>query len=295
MTDRAAVAGPSRSSLLINVDELRAALVRPDAPILIDVRWIISGSQPEAFADGHVPGARFVDLETELSDPSITPDVAGRHPLPSANAFTATVRSWGVTATTPIVAMDDFSSVGAARAWWLLRYFGHQHVRVLDGGWKAWVSAGGSVEVGPGDRADRTVSDAAAFEAVAGGMPTIGIDDVDNWVADRVLLDARPAERFRGEVEPMDPVPGHIPGATSLPTFSLVDDTGRFRSDAELRALLDAAGVGVDATIATSCGSGVTAAHTSLALALLGIDTTVFPGSYSQWSRTPGRPIATGA
>lgn len=284
-----------RHEVLIGVEELADLVQSDQPPVVLDVRWIISGAQRAEFVAGHVPGARFVDLETELSDPAVPPEEGGRHPLPSAEAMAAIVTAWGVGAATPIVAMDNFASVGAARLWWLLRYFGHTGVRVLDGGWAAWSASGHPMETGDG-RTDRSAlpQGVEPFVPVPGAMPTLGMDDIAAWLDGGVLLDARPGERFRGEVEPMDPVPGHIPGSISLPTFSLVDERGQFRSASEIVAALGAAGVALDARIATSCGSGVTAAHELLALSLAGIDGTLFPGSYSLWSRTPGRPIASG-
>ncbi|KWX10651.1 hypothetical protein TR74_02340, partial [Carbonactinospora thermoautotrophica] len=203
-------------------------------------------------------------------------------------AFQAAMRRCGVRDQADVVVYDEADSTAAARAWWLLRYFGHERVRVLDGGYRAWVAAGQPVEThepqpAPGD-----------FTARPGHLPVLDADDVPDFTRDGVLLDARAAERYRGEVEPVDPVAGHIPGAVSAPTLENVRPDGRFRDPAELRARFAALGVTPDTPVGAYCGSGVTAAHEVLALRLAGYEAALYPGSWSHWITDPNRPVAKG-
>jgi thiosulfate/3-mercaptopyruvate sulfurtransferase len=253
---------------------------------VLDVRHRLGGpSGREEHERGHVPGARYVDLDTELADP---PGPGGRHPLPDPARFEAAMRRVGVSATRPVVVYDDWQGRAAARAWWLLRHHGHPDVRVLDGGWSAWREAGQPVGTGP---ASEETGGAGDFTASAGAMPVVdaaGVPDVE------VLVDARAPERYRGETEPLDPVAGHVPGAVNVPTTTNVDRHGRFRDPATLRALYAAAGVTGDRGVAVYCGSGVTACHDVLALALVGVDAALYPGSWSEWVSDPHRAVATG-
>jgi thiosulfate/3-mercaptopyruvate sulfurtransferase len=178
-------------------------------------------------------------------------------------------------------------SVAAARAWWLLTRSGVDDVRVLDGGLRAWIAAGlplqsGDVQPARGD-----------IELIEASNGVASIDEAAAWPAHGVLLDVRAPERYRGEVEPLDPVGGHVPGAINLPTVIHVE-AGRFREPADIRASFAAAGISAETPVAAYCGSGVTAAHTALAGAVAGIDITVFPGSWSEWSNQRGRPVAFG-
>jgi thiosulfate/3-mercaptopyruvate sulfurtransferase len=272
-------------SPLITVDELRA--LEP-APILVDVTWNLAGPPGrEAYDAGHLPGAYFVDLDTELAGPP----GPGRHPLPDATTVTATFRRLGVTAAdTPVVVYDAANSMAAARARWIFRYFGLTDVRVLDGGLAAWKAAGGptTTEVPTAD------TGATGFVATPGQLPVLDADGAAAVAEKGVLLDARAPERFAGEVEPMDPVAGHIPGAVNAPTTANVDDTGRFLPAAELQTRFTALGVTPDAEVAVYCGSGVTAAHEALALESAGLPATVYIGSWSEWITDPSRPVATG-
>ncbi len=196
-------------------------------------------------------------------------------------------RRWGLRQGETVVVYDDWSSISAARAWWLLSRSGIADVRVLDGGLRAWTEAGLALEAGdvshpPGD---------VELTELTGRIATI--DDAAAWPASGVLLDVRAAERYRGEVEPMDPAAGHVPGAVNLPAAAYLDQ-GRFRDAAAMREVFAGVGATPEVPVAAYCGSGVTAAHTALAGAVAGLDVTVFPGSWSQWSNTPGRPVATG-
>lgn len=265
---------------LITVDELRALSPRP---ILLDVRYRMGGppGHPD-YLTGHVPGAAYVDVDTELAGP---PGAGGRHPLPDPEVFQAAMQRAGVGLEGPVVVYDDWSGHAAARAWWLLRHYGHGDVRVLDGGLSAWVAAGGGVEEGevhpvPGD-----------FHGRPGSMRVV---DAESVAGVDVLVDARVPERWRGETEPVDPVAGRIPGAVNVPTARNVDNHGHFRDPHELREVYAAVGAVPGADVAAYCGSGVTAAHDVLALAVIGVDAALYPGSWSHWITDPGREVERG-
>jgi thiosulfate/3-mercaptopyruvate sulfurtransferase len=259
----------------------------PPGATVLDVRWELGGppGRPQ-YLEGHIPGAAFVDLETELSGP---PGDGGRHPLPAADAFGAAMRAAGVSAERPVVVYDAGSSMAAARAWWLLRYFGHDRVFVLDGGFGGWLAAGHAIErgvvaVAPGD-----------FVPRPGGMPLLDAASAAAVARAGVLLDARAPERFRGEQEPVDPVAGHIPGAVNLPSTELLRPEGGFLDAASLRARFDASEVREGVEVGAYCGSGVTAAFEVLALSLAGIPAALYVGSWSEWIADTSRPVATGA
>jgi thiosulfate/3-mercaptopyruvate sulfurtransferase len=267
------------ASPLITVEDLD-----PERVTLLDVRWqLADGAQPDLYASGHIPGAVFVDLERDLSAP---PGVRGRHPLPTAEDFGAAMRAAGVSEGTQVVAYDDANGLAAARAWWLLRYFGHDQVAVLDGGLTAWMQAGGQLVDG-----DEAPEHEGTFEARPGAMPILDADAAARLATTGVLLDARAPERYRGESEPLDRVGGHIPGARNWPMARNLDDGGRLRAKDELTEAFAELG---DAEIGAYCGSGITAAHTVLALELAGIEAALYPGSWSEWVTDPERPVATG-
>ncbi|NYI03131.1 sulfurtransferase [Allostreptomyces psammosilenae] len=326
---------------LISVPELAADLASgvPDrVPVLLDVRWRLGappGEGAERHARGHLPGARFVDLDTEVCGP---PGSAGRHPLPGAEAFAAAMRRAGVRAGADVVVYDDGGgSAAAARLWWTLRWFGHHSVRVLDGGLAAWEAAGQPLTAEPAPAAE------GDFVAVPGGMPVLDADGAARLAAGRgLLLDARAPERYRGEVEPVDPVAGHVPGAINLPAGELLDPMGRVLppetlvsrfvervtaagvpweltvSAREESASIDAAprGAGPDAAdvarrsgaepggarpapeaeprVGAYCGSGVFAALEVLALRSAGVPAALYVGSWSEWTASGDRPVATG-
>jgi thiosulfate/3-mercaptopyruvate sulfurtransferase len=285
---------------LIDVTALARALAGQDPPTMLDVRWRVGG--PPGLGDylaGHLPGAAFVDLDQDLAGP---PGPGGRHPLPEVAAFQAAMHRVGVSDGRPVVVYDEADSLAASRAWWTLRYYGHEQVRVLDGGYRAWVTVGLPV-VGGTDAA--TPGD---FTARPGHMPLLGADGAAAHARAGRLLDARAGERYRGEVEPIDPVAGHIPGAISAPTAGNVTGDGHFRSAAELRERFAALGIVADqgpdgpvpavgtglAAAGAYCGSGVTAAHEVLALEIAGVPAALYVGSWSHWVTIPARPIATG-
>jgi thiosulfate/3-mercaptopyruvate sulfurtransferase len=255
-------------------------------PALLDVRWdIATGADRAAYAEAHIPGAQFVDLDRQLSDP---PSERGRHPLPDPERFGAEMRSVGVDAARPVVVYDAGTSMAAARAWWLLRYFGHDQVAVLDGGLAGWIAAGGPVTV--------AVPEAAAGDFVPepGAMPVLTADQAEEMARRGVLLDARAHERFTGAVEPIDRVAGHIPGARNRPTSENLAANGGFKPASALRDEFTAAGVRPDVPVGAYCGSGITAAHEVLALERAGFIAALYPGSWSEWTADPARPVASG-
>ena len=252
---------------------------------MLDVRWRLAG--PPAIDDyrvGHLPGAVFVHLDRDLAAP---PGAGGRHPLPTAADFTAAMRRAGVSATSPVVVYDDADATAAARAWWLLRYFGHESTAVLDGGYRGWVAAGLPVTT------DVPTPEPGDFVATPGGLPVVDADQAATLARRGVLLDARAAARYRGEVEPIDPVAGHIPGAVSAPVTDNVGPDGRLLPAEALRERFAALGVRPGVPVGAYCGSGVTAAQEVLALTLAGYDgAALYPGSWSEWITDPLRPIA---
>jgi thiosulfate/3-mercaptopyruvate sulfurtransferase len=273
-------------SPLISAAELRRALEASVHPTLLDVRWTLGG--PPGFDDyrrGHIPGAVFVDLDSELSAP---PGSRGRHPLPDADAFAAHMRAAGVSGARDVVVYDGSNAMAAARGWWVLRYYGHRRVSVLDGGIAAWTEAGYQLETAapqpePGD-----------FVASPGGMPLLDADAAAALARVGALLDARAPERFAGEQEPVDPVGGHIPHARNRPSAENVAADGRFLGPDALRDAFAAAGVRDGVPVGAYCGSGVSAAHEVLALELAGYQAALYPGSWSEWVTDPNRPVARG-
>ncbi|HEY7813943.1 MAG TPA: sulfurtransferase, partial [Nakamurella sp.] len=223
------------------------------------------------------------DLDTDLCGP---PGAGGRHPLPEASQLQAAVRQAGVRGDRPVVAYDYGDGMAAARFWWTLRWAGHGDVRVLDGGFPAWVAAGLPVvtEVGAPEIGD--------FMVRPGRLPVLDADGAAALAQTGVLIDARVGARFRGETEPIDPVAGRVPGAVNVPYAELVQPDGRLLSADELRSRF---GISAGTRVGAYCGSGVTAAHTILALAAAGVeDPELYAGSWSNWITDPNRPIATG-
>ena len=272
-------------SVLVSAEELLAA---PGRVVLLDVRWALGDPRGrEQYLAGHLPGAVFVDLETELADPPSAAE--GRHPLPSLQRLQAVARRWGISAGDPVVAYDATGGMAAARAWWLLRWGGLTDVRLLDGGLDAWRRAGGPIETGD------VVPEPGDVTLTGGGMPVLSLEEAAALPSSGgVLLDARAGERYRGEVEPIDPRAGHVPGAVSAPTAANLTADGTFRSAEDLRRRFAEAGVQPGTTVGVYCGSGVNAAHEVAALAAVGIEAALWPGSWSQWCADPDRPAATG-
>ena len=288
------------SSPLISVDALSARLEYPHVRV-VDVRWVLGqpGAGRRAYEGGHLPGALFLDLDGELAA-TPGPGRAGRHPLPSPAAFAATLAGAGIGSDDFVVAYDDVGGWVAARLWWMLDDLGHRGGEaVLDGGIQAWVAAGQPVTTAVPARPATPASLALADH----WSNVIERDELKSRLGEVVLLDARGAPRYRGETEPIDPYPGHIPTAMSAPTDgSLVEPSGRFLPPAALRARFEglraaaiaAGAANADGPTVTSCGSGVSAAHVSLAMRVAGLpDPILYVGSYSDWSRA-GEPVATG-
>ncbi|WP_067903005.1 sulfurtransferase [Actinomadura chibensis] len=271
---------------LIEAPALDRLLRRQTPVVLLDVRWHLGGPPGiESYRKGHLPGAVFVDLDQDVAGP---PGPGGRHPLPDPAAFESVMRRAGVSGDSLVVVYDDADSTSAARVWWSLRYFGHERVRVLDGGYRAWTEAGLPVstaepEAKPGD-----------FVASPGRLPVLDAEGAAELATAGVLLDARAAERYRGELEPVDPVAGHIPGARNAPTSGNVGVDGRFLPPELLRERFAQLGATDALDVGAYCGSGVTAAHEILALNLAGIPAALYVGSWSNWVTDPSNPIATG-
>lgn len=279
----------SNTGPLISAEELAEALVSDRPPVLLDVRWSAGRVERDTHLAGHLPGAQFLDLDADLAGP---PGSGGRHPLPDPDDLQAVWRRVGIDDGSSVVVHDGRDSSVAARAWWLLRWSGVSDVRVLDGGFDAWVRCGGPVLVGA-----EAAPEVGSMTVRPGGMPVMDADQAAALATGRgTLLDARAAARYRGEVEPLDPVAGHIPGAVNLPLTDLLDEQGRFRSRAELTSSFDERVGATDGIekVAASCGSGVTACHLILAGAHVGRPMALYAGSYSGWLAL-GRPIAVGA
>lgn len=295
-------------SPLIQADELHRLLAGPEPgrPVVLDVRYRLGNSTGrQEFERAHVPGASYVDMDTELA--TIRPDgVGGRHPMPSVETFTAAMRSADVTLSRQVVAYDDWDSLPASRVWWMLRHLGFLDVRVLDGGISAWIAAGQPTESGP---CTPGVGDFSPSSPGIGRL--LNASDATTYAARHLLLDARPSARFRGENETIDPVAGHIPGAVSAPTLDNVDSSGRFLPADQLAGRFQDLGVAMatgaaDAravatgtagarTVGTYCGSGVQATHLALALSVAGFtdDADVYIGSWSDWITDPAHPVET--
>lgn len=297
MRSSSSASSPDATGPLVSRAELADMLASPAPPAVLDVRWRLGGPPGiDSYLAGHLPSACFIDLDTDLSG---QPGSRGRHPLPEVAVFEAAMRGAGLRAGQLAVAYDDGDSTIAARLWWMLRYYGHRQAAVLNGGFHGWATAGMPVikivtRPKPGD-----------FTATAvGAMPLLSDAEAGQLARSGFLLDARAAERYRGEVEPIDRIGGHIPGAISAPTRENVDNDGQFLAPADLARRFASLGLpsssepttGDDDTpvIGSYCGSGVTAAHQVLALELAGLPAALYVGSWSEWSSDPARPIATG-
>ncbi|MDN5843597.1 MAG: sulfurtransferase [Alcaligenaceae bacterium] len=284
---------------MIQAQDLRTLLAQ-QACLVFDVRHDLADHQAgrRAYSEGHIPRALFLDTETQLS--AARSGHNGRHPLPDRHDFAALMRTQGLTSRTRAVVYDAGDGLFASRLWWMLRWLGHASVSVLDGGWRAWVEAGGEVETGMRNPA---LTEAQAVQGLAlSGKPSMPAVDANEVLAGLdqehfTLIDARSAQRYRGEVEPLDPAAGHIPGALNRPYQSNLQPDGRFKPadtlQAEFQTLLgDQAG----ANVVHQCGSGISACHNLLAMELAGLHgSALYPGSWSEWCSDPSRPVATGA
>ena len=281
----------SRYGTLISTADLARHLGDP-AFVIVDVRHDLAKPErfgEDAYAQSHVPGAVFAHIDRDLSAPITGRN--GRHPLPTPEAASAVFGRLGIDATKQVVAYDQGNGVFASRLWWMLRWLGHENVAVLDGGFAKWTREGHAVEsearvAKPANFVARRVRPTVNAAGVAASLPRHAL----------VLLDARAAERYRGDVEPLDPVAGHIPGALNRPYSRNVGADGTFRPAAELRAEFDAMLHGrAPADVVHYCGSGVTACHNVLAMTIAGYPITrLYPGSWSEWCADPKRPVARG-
>ncbi|MDQ3404887.1 MAG: sulfurtransferase [Actinomycetota bacterium] len=272
--------------------DLASALDSTRRPVLLDVRWRLGGPPGrDDYVAGHLPGAVFLDLDADLAAP---PGVGGRHPLPDPHDLERALRRAGVRGDRQVVVYDADNGSIAARAWWLLRWAGHAEATVLDGGFAAWAAQGLPVstdvpEPEPGD-----------IDVRPGSMPVIDASEAAELARTGVLLDARAAERYRGEIEPIDPRAGHVPGARNAPFGGQVDADGHWLPVSSLAERFIDLGVRPGEPVGAYCGSGVTAASVVLALEVSGITTAeqpaaLYAGSWSHWCADPERPVATGA
>ena len=276
---------------IISASELASDLAGTNPPVLLDIRWQLSVAKAAGepsfdgraeYAAGHIPGAVYVDLDQELAS---APGTHGRHPLPDTARFGAAMRRAGVSAHRAVVVYDGGQGWAAARAWWLLRWSGHPDVRVLDGGLPSWE--------GPLETDEPTPAE-GDFTPEPGAVQLLDADGAAALARSGVLFDARAGERYRGEVEPIDRVGGHIPGAVSAPTNENVGTDGRFLPAEELAARFKSLGATEGTGVGVYCGSGVSGAHEVLALAVAGIPAGLYVGSWSEWSADPERPVAVG-
>lgn len=286
-------------SPLCSAEWLVAHLGAPDV-VVADVRWQLGDRQAgrRAYAAGHIPGAHFVDLDTELSEPP-GPGLAGRHPLPSPARLSGLLRRLAVGPSTRVIAYDDTGGAIAARLWWLLTTSGRATCQVLDGGLSAWRAAGGQLVGGPAPAPAPAPAVADADAAMV--VPATSIVDRQQLAgllgsSEVVLLDARNEERFAGHHEAVDARPGHVPGARNAPwAGNLCEQSGRFRSSSELRERFAALGVSAERPAICYCGSGVTACHDLLALQVAGFEgARLYPGSWSDWAADASLPAETG-
>lgn len=278
-----------RRSVFITAERLAAMRRWRTPPVVLDVRWSLAAPQGyPAYRASHIPGAHYADLESQLSGPPTS--AGGRHPLPAIADLQAAARSWGINDGDTVVVYDDADGAAAARAWWVLTWAGVGDVRILDGGYRAWAGHGETVE---GETPKLKKGGRGTIRLTGGHLPTVTAAEVAQFSG--VLLDARAPERFRGAFEPLDSRAGHIPGASNLPFSLSVNSSGLLRPEAELRQIFGALGALSGDPVAAYCGSGVTASHLVAALATLGVEVALYPGSFSAWSADAARPIAVGA
>jgi thiosulfate/3-mercaptopyruvate sulfurtransferase len=282
---------------LIEASVLRDLIGKPDLAV-IDCRFDLSNRSRgrAAYLEGHIPGAKYADLETDLSGPVTAK--SGRHPLPAPEDFAAALERWGIGSATQVIVYDDAGGSFAARAWWLLRWLGHKSVAVLDGGINAWIAAEGLLEPGEARPSQERIPSDGRIAPKSDRAALIETADIDRFLANpaNLLVDARAAERFAGSVEPIDTVAGHIGGAANHPFSTNLRQDGRFLPAAELRRLWELRLAGrKPERVAAMCGSGVTACHNLLSLEVAGLSgAKLYAGSWSEWIRDPNRAVARG-
>jgi thiosulfate/3-mercaptopyruvate sulfurtransferase len=285
---------PAAHDGLIPVEQLRALMASGTPPLIIDARFDLAdtGAGERAHAAGHIPGAFYLHLDRDLSGPKQDAfgTFRGRHPLPEREAFAARLAALGMTPGRQVVAYDAADGMYAARVWWMLRWLGHANVAVLDGGFTAWQQAGGEVANDPPAPVAGEFSPGEPLEH------PLSAQDLLTRLGQVRLIDARAAERFRGEVEPLDAQAGHIPGATNRFFKTNLTAEGRFKAPAQLREEFEALLGGQEAGATVhQCGSGVTACHNLLAMHHAGLTgSRLYPGSWSEWSANPRLPMAKG-
>jgi thiosulfate/3-mercaptopyruvate sulfurtransferase len=273
---------------LISASELRALRSHHPDTVLLDCSFDLAdpSAGERSFAEGHLPGARYVHLDRDLSGPKTGRN--GRHPLRDREAYAEWMGRMGITPVTPVVVYDRQAAMFAARAWWVLRWMGHREVAVLDGGLQAWQADGGTLDTRPA-----TPPATPTYPALAPALPTIDADRLQASLDQVLVIDARAPERYRGEVEPLDAVAGHIPGAVNRFFKDNLQADGRFKPPAQLRAEFSALLDG--RPVVQQCGSGATACHNLLAMELAGLEAgTLYPGSWSEWSSDASRPMVRG-
>ncbi|WP_445159758.1 sulfurtransferase [Mycobacterium sp. Dal123C01] len=280
----------ARDQVLITATELADLIEAGDPLTILDVRWRLDepDGQP-AYLEGHLPGAVYVSLDEDLSDHTVAG--RGRHPLPSGRSLEALARRWGIRQDSLVVVYDDWNRAGSARAWWVLTAAGLSKVRILDGGLSAWRSAGRTLETGPVTPQAGNVT-VPHDDLYAGARPTLTAEQAGAGAV--TLLDARAPERYRGDVEPVDAVAGHIPGARNLPSGSVLAADGTFLGDYALAQQLADRGLDQAGPLGAYCGSGVTATIAIAALAAMGREAALYPGSWSEWSADPSHAVARG-
>jgi len=279
---------------LISVTQLQPHLDNP-AFVILDCRGELTDPHAgaAAFAAGHLPGAQHADPDVHLSDKSPGKDGAfrGRHPLPSPEDFIQTLRHWGIHPHSQVIVYDGHGGMFASRVWWMLRWVGHADAALLDGGLPAWQAAGGAVTTAVTTKPPGSITQQASL------MRTVSADDIlaNLETKHSIVLDARANDRFRGENETIDPVAGHIPGARNRMFKDNLQPNGCFKPAEALRAEFSALIRSPESTIA-QCGSGISACHNLLAMEIAGLSgAALYPGSWSEWSSDPSRPVATGA
>ena len=271
---------------LISAAKLAELLTSPAQTVVFDTRFKLDDTQygEQTYAREHLPGAFYLHLDRDLSSP-VTP-ATGRHPLPGIESFVAMMRQHGVSADTQVIAYDDAGGMFAARLWWLLKWLGHDRVAVLDGGWPAWLKQGGAVSSSPSN-----LPAAGNLSAQVRREMVLSADEVVEGLSTNSILlcDARAPERYRGDVEPIDPVAGHVPGAINVPFMQNLNEDKSFKDAASLRALHQDHAT---SNVVHMCGSGVTACHNVLAYAVAGLALPkLYAGSWSEWIRDPNRPV----
>ncbi|MBL8343553.1 MAG: sulfurtransferase [Rubrivivax sp.] len=294
-------ATPAPWRTLVSAGQLRERLADGADVALLDCGFDLADTAAgeRAFAQGHLPGALYAHLDRDLCGAKTGRN--GRHPLPERAAFAARVGAWGIGPRTLVVAYDAQGGVYAARAWWMLRWLGHEAAAVLDGGSAAWLAQGGVLETRPGARTPGPAYPASASAPGTPLAPSIEVEALQEAMArgEAIVIDARAPERFRGDIEPLDPVAGHIPGALNRFFKDNLGAGGCFKSPgvlaAEFAALGAAAARRGPASVVHQCGSGVTACHNLLAMAHAGLHgSALYPGSWSEWCADPRRPVARG-